>query len=390
MASLLFLIPLFACTPDPSPKEKILEALKEEPHKAKELVEQIEDPIERTQVITEIVENYPHRTRILCEALPSKVSQERCFRINQRPHLWKEQRDHLNISPTVAINPLEKECTLDPNINTCRTAQALEFVAKEDSASALQTCAAIEENRWQAECFFTVSEELALKPETYETAILACDYAKQFAKSCWHHSVMGLASQAPEHWNDWEWHTNMVDLISEVWKTRDQNFKTDLHSHFWAQSIRRHIEKGTLDWETLPPVAKPHARSAQAMQLIRKADFPIDDMEGWLKLANSKAPAIPRTKPRGFDPEIDLWKKDSIPEDCEIISYLGNSHRISCTDPNIDWKIAFLEASARLRPTDLGLIGSSTQSKHPAIKQTALRLKSMDLQAPPDQQTGRE
>ena len=396
MASIFFLISLFSCDSEPSKKEKILEALKEEPHKAKELALQLENPIERTQIITEIVENYPHRTRILCEVLPSKISQERCFRINQRPHLWKEQRDHLNITPTAAITPLKEDCSLDPNINTCRTAQALKFAQNGDSDSALQACAALEETLWQSECFFTISEELSLKPDTYEKAISACDYAKQFAKSCWHHSVMGLASQAPEHWNDWSWHAQRIALISEVWKTRDQEFKTDLHSHFWAQSIRRHVEAERLDWENIPQEAKPHARAALTMQLIRKADYPLKDMEEWLSLARKAIEKAPeqsypsRIKPRGFDPEIDLWKKESIPEGCSVISYLGNSHRISCEADDIDWQISFLEASARLRPTDLGLIGSSAQSKHPAVKQTAIRLKSMDVTASPDQQTGRE
>ena len=389
MASLLFLISLFACNSENNNTERILNALKEEPHKAQELALQIEDPIERTQVITEIVENYPHRTRILCEALPTQISRERCFRINQRPHLWKEQRDQLNITPAVALHPLEEACELDPNINTCRTAQALNFITKNDSDSALKTCAAIKEKRWQAECFFTVSEELALRTETYETAILACDYAKQFAKSCWHHSVMGLASQAPQHWNDWSWHQEMIAVISTAWKNRDQGFKSDLHSHFWAQSIRRHIEAETLNWDTLPTVAQPHARAAEAMQLIRKTDLPLNDMGAWLRLTEEKTSTL-RPKPRGFDPDIDLWKKETIPEGCTIVSYLGNSHRISCSDPKIDWQIAFLEASARLRPFDLGLIGSSTQSRYPAVKQTALRLKLMDLQAPPDQQVGRE
>jgi hypothetical protein len=387
MASLLLIISIFACTSEPSPKELILEKLKEEPHKAKELAEQIEDPIERTKIITEIVENYPHRTRILCEALPSAISKERCFRINQRPHLWKEQRDHLKINPK-ALSPLTEDCTLDPNINTCRTAQALDFLEDNDIESAFQTCASITENRWQAECFFTISEDLAEKPETYAKAISACDYAKQFAKPCWHHSVMGLAGQTPQHWNDWEWHNKIIALIDQVWIDRDQEFKADLHSHFWAQSLRRHIEKGVLNWNLLPPVAIPHAHSAKAMQLMRKADMKIAVMNDWLKLKDVETYPT-RTKARGFDSEIDLWKDEPTPQDCQVISYLGNSHRFSCTDANVDWQIAFLEASARLRPSNLGLIGSLLQAKHPAVQQTALRLKSMDLQAAPDQQMGR-
>lgn len=388
MASILLIISIFACTSTPSPKELILEKMKEEPHKAKELAEQIEDPIERTQIITEIVENYPHRTRILCEALPSKTSKERCFRINQRPHLWKEQRDHLKIKPK-ALTPIKEDCTLDPNINTCRTAQALAFLADTDIDSAFQTCASIIENRWQAECFFTISEVLAENSETYAKAISACDYAKQFAKSCWHHSVMGLAGQTPQHWNDWTWHAEIIALIDQVWTDRDQEFKADLHSHFWAQSLRRHVEKDMLDWSSLPPVAIPHAHSAKAMQLMRKATVKVSDMNDWLGLIDASSYSI-RTRSRGFDSEIDLWKDEPVPQDCQVLSYLGNSHRLSCTDAKVDWQIAFLEASARLRPSNLSLIGSLLQAEHPAIQQTALRLKSMDLKASPDQQMGRE
>ena len=156
MGTLVTLIFILLSCRDPDPREAILEALQKDPAAAIEAAEAIEDPLERTVIITQLVEEFPHRTRPLCDALPTEIAKERCIRLNQRPHLWKPQKDHLKLQPT-PITPLQEACSIDPHPTTCRTAQAQQFAKAKQADKAKQACEAISEERWKAECYFTIS-----------------------------------------------------------------------------------------------------------------------------------------------------------------------------------------------------------------------------------------
>jgi hypothetical protein len=386
MGSMVIINILFSCQSDP--KQEIMDALQEDPQTAILAAEKIEDPIKRTMIITELVEEFPHRTRPLCDALPSTISKERCVRLNQRPHLWKPQKDHLQLNPP-PIDQLKENCTLDPHPTTCRTAQAQQFAKQKDVQKAMQACEAIEQTQWKSECYFTISEEISTHIELYRHAIDACDRSRQFAKSCWHHSVMGLAQRAEQHWNDWQWHKEMTTIIDDVWESRDPKMKEELRSHFWAQSIHRHIENSKLQIQNLPAEALPHYRTSKAIHTIRFSQEALQELSKWVDLA-SNTNIQTSSKPRGFASEMDLWIAIQPPENTVIISYLGNSHRLSHSDPDIDWTIAILEASARLRPLHKILILEGLKHSDPAVQLTAQRLSKLDLKAPPDKQMERK
>ena len=383
----MVIITLFlACQSDP--KKEIVEALQKDPKSAILAAQKIEDPIQRTLIITELVEEFPHRTRALCDALPTAVSKERCIRLNQRPHLWKPQKDYLQLNPP-PIEKSQEDCSLDPHPTTCRTAQAQQYAKQKQVQKSMQACEAIEQTQWKSECYFTISEELSTHLELYQDAIDACDRSRQFAKSCWHHSVMGLAQRAEQNWNNWQWHTEMIATIDAVWSVKDPQMKEELRSHFWAQSIHRHVEQSKLQLDGIPPEALPHYRTSKAIHTIRFADEALQNLSKWAEMA-ANSQIKPSSKPRGFASEMDLWLAEEAPEDTVIISYLGNSHRFSHSDPDIDWTIAILEASARLRPLHKILILEGLKHPNKAVKMTAERLSKIDLKAPPDKQAERK
>jgi hypothetical protein len=388
MGTLVFLIfTLLSCTTiDPS--TSILEALQESPEKGIAMAMAIEDPLQRTMIITELVQSYPNRSRPLCDALPTSISKERCIRLNERPHLWKPQKDNLKLNPK-PITARQSNCNIAPHPITCRSAEAQIFAQQRQSELAMQSCAAIKETMWQAECFFTISEEFSNHSDFYTESIEACDHSKQFAKSCWHHSVMGLASSSEKHPNDWDWHRSMINQITTLWESRDPSMSLELQSHFWAQSIQRQTESGQLQSEKLPKEAIQHYRSSMAINALRFSSKSLQNLEEWAQIAQNGFTER-KKRARGFLPEMDLWLPQDAPEGAVKTSYLGNSHRWTHSDPDIDWILAVLEASARLRPLNKVLIMEGQAHQHPTVKATANRLASLDLLAPPDKQIGRK
>ena len=380
----------------------IIEALQHSDQEAVRVVQQITDPIEKTLAISEVMERYPHKSKVLCAELPSAVSKERCLKLHERPHLWKTHKNSLHIAPPdIATEPMGT-CTIDPYPNTCWTAIAIEHTHKKNIPTAHSACAQIEDAKWQAECFFSIGEELASNPKEYAQSVETCFYAKQFAKSCWHHGIKSLASKSIEHINDWQWHNDIAQLIEKA-HSDHPDIAHDLRSHFWAEAIHRqitlHADTISIDVSSLPKEALPHYRSSAAVETLRFGDYPLQYIDNWVDIASKYPQVEKREKARGFDVGIDLWThsstlvisdqtspllyaddKDGVfahpkTTNCRVLSYLGNSHRMSCDDEEIDWMIAILEASARLRPHQYILLQEGRAHPMEIVQQTVQRLE---------------
>ena len=87
-----------------------------------------------------------------------------------------------------------------------------------------------------------------------------------------------------------------------------------------------------------------------------------------------------------MDLESDLWIPQVLPADCELISFLGQSHRVYCGgDDTFNWHMALLEASVRLRPNNPIFVQESLQSANSIIQKRAEHLHTLNWQEKPDQ-----
>ena len=87
-----------------------------------------------------------------------------------------------------------------------------------------------------------------------------------------------------------------------------------------------------------------------------------------------------------MDLESDLWTDFALPSHCSQISFLGNSHRIHCTnEPDLNWTFALLEASVRLRPNNPIFVQETRTSSNNLLKQRAKYLQELNWQEIPDQ-----
>ena len=396
---------IMGCLSTPSTSNtvsNIIEALQHSDQEAVRVVQQITDPVEKTLAISEVMERFPHKSKVLCGELPSSVSQERCLKLQERPHLWKTQKNILDIpSPSITTEPMET-CTIDPYPNTCWTALAKQHTYEQNIPTAHSACAQIEDAKWQAECFFSIAEELASDPTKYPQSVATCVFAQQFAKSCWHHGIKSLASHSIEHINDWQWHNDIAQLIEDA-HSDHVDIAHDLLSHFWAEAIHRQIthqaDTLSIDLSSLPREALPHYRSSVAVETLRFGDYPLQYIDKWIDIAKRYPNIEKREKARGLDLGIDLWThsstliisdqtsplvyaddKDDVcthpnTTNCRVVSFLGNSHRMSCDDEKIDWTIAILEASARLRPHQYILLQEGRAHPMEIVQQTVQRLE---------------
>lgn len=381
---LLLFLDIFGCqTTSDTDDEWILTNIKNNPIAVQEHFSQMTDPMARTVAIMDLVERYPNRTKPLCTVLPSKISLERCLRLTERPHLWKKQRNHFD-TKTTSTPRSDRSCNLSPHPNTCWTAQALEDVSQ-DLDRALDACQQISESRWQAECYFSLAEYVGSELSQLGSALDICKYTQQFQKSCWMHVVVDQAQQSKAHLDSWEWYKNTAAQIQHS-TAISSDFAADLTDHFWAQSVWRLWDLQLLSKLPEPPVELDSiVLDLQSIDMVRWCDMPIQNLDSWANILLSTNQSCPKlSKPRGLDLESDVWQDMFVPEGCEVRSFLGQSHRLSCPkDPILEAKLSLLEVSARIRPMPKTWLQESLQVGG-VLERRAQMLISTDLTAPPD------
>lgn len=367
---------LSACT-SANLEEELREAFLRDPASGVLMAESIPDPVVRTATVMAVVESHPHRSRPLCRALPERHSRERCERINQRPHLWKQQPNQQ--SSKSYPPPSTEECTLSSHDTTCRSAKAIKLAVK-STEKALSECAAIEEDQWRSECSFLVAEQLMQNPASidsrFKDVARACGLSA-FQKSCWHHSLISLCSDT----TDWQWDW-IADLEHHLVQHTGPNLSPDLATHLWGLCIATR----QLPLPQNPPqIAQSNIRNRAAVELLRWADLPTSEPAQWVSQLINGQTVPKRTKPRGYLPDHDSWMGAKNAPSTAIESFLGRSHRFTFSDPETDAASALLEASLRIRPKLSSFVEWAREHPNETVRWRAQQLSDKDWTLTPDQ-----
>ena len=365
---------------------ELISALQKRPARTLQQLHTQPDSIEKDALLLSTIEQFPRRSKPLCSILSTNAGTERCLRLTERPHLWKAQPNHFAKSEHKPEK--QRDCTLDPHPNTCWTAQAL-LDSKIDLSLAEDSCKQIESELWQAECFFTLSESMNITENTLSKALETCSYSNQFQKSCWMHMMIELAQRHTDHINDMRWLKGVQKEINTHPKL-PKSMKRDLWQHLLAKLVTTAFELGESLRDETPSILIGHWQNQYATEALRWCDQPIQHIDEWIILAqewnHASTPCNKRTEPRGMEIDSDLWIQQTLPNHCNRISFLGQSHRIYCQkDDALSWHMALLEASARLRPNNTIFVLESIHSEHEVIRQRSENLQNLDWQEKPDQ-----
>jgi len=382
----------FGCSPSESGNKELtstelISMAQSNPIQAMRYVESIPTILERDAFIVNTVEQFPRRSKSLCGLLSSTVSRERCHRITERPHLWKAQSNHFEISTHPPAT--NRTCSLDPHPNTCWTAQAITD-SQTDWTLALDSCRQIDATQWRSECFFTLAESLPSTTTTLSKALETCGYSDAFQKSCWMHVITELAQESPMHVEDVQWY-NSIESILTTQTDIPKSIQDDLMEHLLAKSVTKLFEQNIVPTQNTPHQLEGHWQNQYAVEALRWCDTPIQHIEDWITVAKTWTDEHPfctkrLDKSRGMDLESDLWTDFALPSHCSQISFLGNSHRIHCTnEPDLNWTFALLEASVRLRPNNPIFVQETRTSSNNLLKQRAKYLQELNWQEIPDQ-----
>ena len=380
------------CSPSENEKEELtstelVSMAQDNPIQAMRYVESIPNALERDAFIVNTVEQFPRRSKSLCALLSSGVSRERCHRITERPHLWKAQPNHFETSTHPPAT--NRTCSLDPHPNTCWTAQAITD-SQTDWTLALDSCRQIDTTQWRSECFFTLAESLPSTTGSLSKALQTCGYSDAFQKSCWMHIVTELAQESPMHAEDREWYSS-IEAILTTQPDIPTSIQNDLLEHLLAKSVTKLFEMNIVPTQNTPHQLEGHWQNQYAVEALRWCDIPIQHIGDWITMAKTWSDENPLctkrlSKPRGMDLESDLWTDVSLPSHCSQISFLGNSHRIHCTnETELNWTFALLEASVRLRPNNPIFMQETRASSNKLLQQRAKHLQGLNWQEIPDQ-----
>ena len=158
-----------------------------------------------------------------------------------------------------------------------------------------------------------------------------------------------------------------------------------------AKSVTKLFEMNIVPTQNTPHQLEGHWQNQYAVEALRWCDIPIQHIGDWITMAKTWSDENPLctkrlSKPRGMDLESDLWTDVSLPSHCSQISFLGNSHRIHCTnETELNWTFALLEASVRLRPNNPIFMQETRASSNKLLQQRAKHLQGLNWQEIPDQ-----
>jgi hypothetical protein len=404
-----------ACAlPDPtveevglSPAEALEQAFAQGESATRNWLQAVADPLERDMLLHGLVEKHPGETYPLCELLTAEGGQERCTRINGRPHLWMRPPLARDSAPRAAGGPspgtLELPATLVNSYDaiplsandcaqhvyphTCYERLSQEAVLAGNPEDAGRACMLFEEEPWRSECFFQAAE-LRLKAPTapaYADAVSLCLAAGDYRDNCIQHLFDLLGNFPKGEERMMEQILERSDFL-EIWTHLAPELLPDFQQIYWSRVINRGLvaELSTAHRATLllPAEAQPHVRASTAWRLIILERPEARSLEGWItRLGEVLEPdstvelPAPQVHPP-MSPVIDLWPRDR-PEDAEMpaIYYLGISRRTTDEDPEIDLALCVLEAAARIAaPGRISLLAEGRAHPHPKVRWTAERL----------------
>ncbi len=378
---------------------------------AVEAVRALKEPIERLTVVAELGERHPGETQALCAGLPPGPSHERCQRMNDRPHLWKESSPVAPADPRAAPGPATNQLTPAAGIissftdvpamdSVCDGSADRRACIEERARAAARSgagrrvarlCGEFEPGRWRWECTFTATEAglVARGRGFYAQSTDLCLLTGDFRSRCLAHGLIRLARPVPpasdgeaRHW------VNLVasaDAVRRSWEPRDPALGAVLVQRFWSEvtaaawGTAPEVVGNALD--VLPAEAVPHARAAAAARLLALSDPRSRDLAGWVTALGMALEARAETAQGGaatspFAGAFDLWPVDRGDEgEIPAAVYRGTSRRALSEDRDTDLAICVLEAAARLRPPAMALLDEGEAHPEPRVRWTASRLK---------------
>ena len=362
----------------------IVSRLQKRPLQAIQQLKNIDDEHQRERLVLDTIEQFPNRTQLLCAVLSTEIGRERCRRLTERPlYLWQRNMPLLQEQ----FETTNVTCSLHPHLNTCLTAEAL-TLAESDWTQAKKHCLQIPHPQWKGDCVFALVESMSITVDSLPKALNTCLDSTPFAKACWLHSITTISKQSIAFPTNRVWYQQVQTQIEQT--NLDSTMQQDLLEHFYAKSVMVLFEQGVRFSLNTPHFLYPHWQNIYAVEALRLCDQPIQDLSHWQQNTQqwmtTGMDCDLLSTPRGMELSSDLWMETTIPTGCHTISFVGTSHRLHCPqDELLNWKLALLEASVRLRPHNPIFIQEAIHAESTILKTRAEQLQQIDWQEQPHQ-----
>ena len=421
-----------ACTDMPCRRSWVVETWPTDPQSVAAAIAILEDPVEQMVYVQLLSERHPGQTSELCAQLPAGKSQDRCMRINARPHLQapqkkkpaeaREQPSKANVDGSGILEPnfllqptrglsssftqaepvsatscpdaaLSRACQQDEARHKARQGQAAEAAAR---------CTAIDQAHWREECFFQVAETLASArhPQALAQAVEMCAAAPSFYPQCLEHlshdTRLLAPTGAPADRASWSAFAQRVETAGRQISSDDPLVAERFMSRAWGHGIA-HSAKPVLKpsgnlLDAVGGVGAPHVRAMTAQKIWKLEHETPRAVSEWARRLNEAliepqeehAPTS-RGSHRVQRDACNYWQRllpgeEALPR----VTFLGLSQRAHSEDPTIDNIISLLESAARApQPASEPLLAEALGHDAALVRWTAARLMPALNQAHP-------
>lgn len=402
------------CADAPCQSAWVLAHLDQDPQGTASAIAGLRDPVAQLALVELIGSTQPQQLAALCDELPASEVRGRCSSLAARGHLWKKQMSRGPSARESAANagdegladlvparsaaiwqtrnqsPISVEnCTSVAQL--CQTAAAV--AALPDSGRAAGFCLAIEDPRWQSECFFKAAEAAytTLPDDRIGDASALCLGAGDYARHCLRHLTWVSARRAPNALSggqsDWDAYGRALDALASP-LAPDPALQSSFLDIAWANGLRAAydgqvaITGRPLDF--VPAERQPDVRAAAVWRLWNLEAQQPRDLAAWVARAaevladRDRRPGAHRGEPREHLDWLSGWS-DLLPEERALprVSLLGMGHRTTSEDVPTDLAICVLEAAGHASPPSRALLREGQSATDPRVRWTALRLLAL-------------
>ncbi len=374
-------------------------------------VVQMQDEMARIVVVTALLEANVGPTGELCRALPEGMSRDRCFRINDRPHLksFHTPRKDLPGADAAVADGSEGPTTARPDFDfpdldiplaevtvpastcegeldrsACLDGKAISAAQGGDGATAHAICTLHTQEKWADECRFYAAEAAteALHGKGYATAAALCGRANLFQQECWSHTLAGLPESVPPPEATREQAQLAVAdaaLVEAAWSATSKDAAARHSDRYWASyfatSYSQSPDPDGTPFAFYPKSAWPAIRSAATMRMAA-----LSKLSG--SLAEQVAQVQARLKIRGPGKELPASPPGLVmvtvlgapPSNVPTTFFLGPAARPYSDDAAIDVALVVLEVNARATPPNLDLLDKARTHPNALVSGEAGRL----------------
>lgn len=397
------------CTPEPEGldafqacedvtclKKHVEEAWTEDSKQVRKLLLQMDDDLVRAVLVGEIAQARPQEVDSLCGAFDfHSLARTRCLRLSRRPHL-KARHDLEAIQESVDrfrkgggprghLLPLPefpdpewagataeqaadavKDCADAPDLAVCAQNIANRAATDGDLEEAGLACRAghPEGERDYGECLFLAAESAVEVRglDALEDGLRLCEQSV-FGPFCVTHLIELSAPGAPAADAGGRAEVEAaIDAAAQVRQaageeTRRQDLYEDFFWSLWIGTAFQMAEEVRGDLlEVLPERTRPYVRFSAATRVFRHEhlnyEFTLDKGVSWTRQALARREPLPERAPRTWPATTffsrPLWDHDKHDErEIRAIYAHGAHRRPTVEDPDLDLRIAVLEAAAR-------------------------------------------